>query len=420
VLWNGHRIYFIEYPGEFVSIWYDPIGLLELTLTSLFLSWGFSAEIARIVIYLLGGFTLATGAMIFVTVLIWLERKLIGRIQDRLGPNRVGPFGIFQSIADLVKIFTKEYITPVGADWIPFNLAPVLSVAGVLMIWAVMPLGLTFLGVNLNMGVLFVIAAGAIGEIGVVLAGWGSNNKFALLGAFRAIGQLISYEVPMLITLMIPVMFSGSLGLNDIVKAQSTWFIVLAPVAGFIFFITQVAEVGRSPFDLVEADSEIVAGFNIEYSGLKFGMFYVAEFLHAFTAAALFAVFFLGGWQGPWAEKYPLLGVFYTSIKTSLVYFVIILMRGGLPRFRMDQMMDVNWKLLTPLALAVVIVTALVDKLTAGGSSVAHIGALWLANVVLIIFTLRYLRSYAQRKRRPLVVPSASGVLPESNGEAIL
>ena len=417
--WNGPDFALHENRGYLVSIWYDPIGLLESTLTTLFLSWGFSAEITRIVIYLLGGFTLATGAMIFVTFLIWLERKLIGRIQDRLGPNRVGPFGLFQSIADLIKIFTKEYITPVGADLIPYNLAPVLAVAGVLMIWAVMPLGLTFLGVNLNMGVLFVIAAGAIGEVGVVLAGWGSNNKFALLGAFRAIGQLISYEVPMVITLMIPIMFTGSLGLNDIVKAQSTWFVVLAPVAGFIFFITQVAEIGRSPFDLIEADSEIVAGFNIEYSGLKFGMFYVAEFLHAFTAAGLFVVLFLGGWQGPWAEKYPLLGVFYTSVKLSLVYFVIILMRGSLPRFRMDQMMDVNWKLLTPMALAVVIITAVVDKLMTGGQMMSRIGALWLANLVIIIVTLRFLRSYAQRKRRPLVVPSASGVLHETTGEVI-
>jgi NADH-quinone oxidoreductase subunit H len=402
-----------------VSIWFDPIGLLEANLTSLLLGWGFSAEITRLVIYALGGFTLATGAMVFVTFLIWLERKLIGRIQDRFGPNRVGPFGLFQSIADMIKIFTKEYITPAGADWIPFNLAPILAVAGVLMIWAVMPLGLTFLGVNLNMGVLFVIAAGAIGEVGVVLAGWGSNNKFALLGAFRAIGQLISYEVPMVIILMIPIMFSGSLGLNDIVKAQSVWFIVLAPVAGFIFFITQLAEIGRSPFDLIEADSEIVAGFNIEYSGLKFGMFYVAEFLHAFTAAGLFVVLFLGGWQGPLAEKYPLLGVFYTSVKISLVYFVIILLRGSLPRFRMDQMMDVNWKLLTPLALFVVMVTALVDKYMTGSQLAPRIGALWLANVVVIFFTLRYLRSFAQRRRRPLVVPSASGVIHESTGEVI-
>ena len=402
-----------------MSYWYDPIGLIEATLTTLFLSWGFSTEITRIIIYILGGFTLATGAMIFVTFLIWLERKVIGRMQDRLGPNRVGPYGIFQSIADMLKIFTKEYITPDGADWIPFNLAPVLSVAGVLMIWAVMPLGLTFLGVNLNMGVLYIIAAGAIGEIGVVLAGWGSNNKFALLGAFRAIGQLISYEVPMMITLMIPIMFSGSLGLNDIVKAQSIWFVVLAPVAGAIFFITQVAEIGRSPFDLIEADSEIVAGFNIEYSGLKFGMFFVAEFLHAFTAAALFVVLFLGGWQGPLAEKYPLLGVFYTSIKTSLVYFVIIWMRGSLPRFRMDQMMDVNWKLLTPMALAAIMVTAVVDKLTANSQITSRIGALWLANIVIIFFTLRYLRSFSQRRRRPLVVPNASGVVHEITGEVI-
>jgi NADH-quinone oxidoreductase subunit H len=221
----------------------------------------------------------------------------------------------------------------------------------------------------------------------------------------------------MVLTLLIPVMFTGSMGLNDIVKAQTPWFIVLAPTAALIFFISQVAENARAPFDLMEAESELVAGFNVEYSGLKFGMFFVAEFLHAFTAATLFAVIFLGGWSGPGADKYPWLGVVYSLIKTSLAYYVIMLMRAGLPRLRIDQVMDINWKLLTPLSIALLIVTAIVDKSLASGLPGWRIVGLLAANLVVILVTLRFLRVYAQKKRRPLVVPSASVVLPDTELE---
>lgn len=402
-----------------MSFWTDPIGLIAAWLTGVFSGWGIPAEGTQFLLYLLGAGVLATGAMVFTVFLIWLERKILGRFQDRFGPNRVGPFGIFQTVADMLKIFIKEYITPDGADRIPYNLAPILAVAGVLFAWAVLPFAVNFLGVNLNVGVLYIVAAGAIGELGIIMAGWGSNNKFALLGAFRAIGQIISYEVPMILTFLIPVMFAGSMGLNDIVKAQGTWFIFLAPLAAFIFFLSQVAENARAPFDLMEADSEIVAGFNIEYSGLKFGMFYVADFLHCFTASVLFTVVFLGGWQGPAAEQYPWLGFLYTLIKTSVVYFVILWMRGGLPRFRIDQVMDINWKLLTPLSLAVLAATAVIDKLVSQSSPTIRIVSLLAANLVLLIITLRFLRTYAQKKRRPLVVPTSPVILPENLDEVI-
>ncbi len=396
-----------------MTFWTDPIGLIDGWLFGLLTGWGLSAEFARILLYILGGFALATGAMVFTVFLIWLERKLIGRFQDRFGPNRVGPYGIFQTIADMLKIFTKEFITPDGADRIPYNLAPVLAVAGVLFVYAVLPFGINFLGVNLDMGVLYVVAAGTIGELGIILAGWGSNNKYALLGAFRAIGQMISYEVPMLLTLLIPVMLSGSMGLNTIVKAQNPWFILYAPLAALIFFISLIAENARAPFDLVEADSELVAGFNIEYSGLKFGMFYVAEFLHAFTNSVLFAVLFLGGWQGPGAETYPWLGLLYTMLKTTVVFFAILTLRAGLPRFRIDQVMDINWKLLTPLAISVLAVTAVVDKSLMQSSTTGRVLGLLAANLVLLLITLRFLRSFAQKRRRPLVVSTASSVLPD-------
>ena len=226
--------------------------------------------------------------------MIWFERKLIGRFQDRFGPNRVGPWGIIQPLADMLKIFTKEHITPLGVDPLPYNLGPVLAVAAVLAIWAVLPFTLSLVGADLDVSILYVVAIGGLGEIAVVLSGWGSNNKYALLAAFRSVAQLLSYEVPLVIALLVPVMLSGSLSLNQIVREQGVWYIVLAPVAAFIFFIASIAEVGRSPFDLTEAESELVAGFNIEYSGLKFGMFYVADFLHAFTISLLFAVLFPG------------------------------------------------------------------------------------------------------------------------------
>jgi len=190
------------------------------------------------------------------------------------------------------------------------------------------------------------------------------------------------------------------MGINTIVKAQQPWFILTAPIAALIFFICSIAEVGRAPFDLIEAESEIVAGFNIEYSGLKFGMFFVGEFLHAFTAALIFAALFLGGWQGPGAVQYPILGFFYFAVKTGLAYFATLTLRFSVPRFRIDQMMAINWKLLTPLSLAVVIVTACIEKLMAGSSPLLFDAALILANLVLIIITLELMRRYAGRQRR--------------------
>jgi NADH-quinone oxidoreductase subunit H len=348
------------------SFWEDPIRNIAAWLSGLLISWGLSESLVHFLLTLLGAILIPLLAMLFVIFLIWYERKIYGRIQDRLGPNRVGPWGIFQTFADMGKIFTKELITPNGVDLVTYNLAPVLAVGAVLFSWAVMPLAPHIVGVNLSIGLLFVIAAGGFGELAIMLAGWGSNNKFALLGGFRAVALLLSYEVPMVISLLVPVMFAGSLSLVDIVEAQSIPFILLSPVAALILFISLIAESARAPFDITEAESEIVAGFNIEYSGLKFGMFYVGEFLHAFTGSLLFVTVFLGGYRGPFVNQFPLIGIVYLFIKTFVVYFFSILFRGALPRFRMDQMLDLNWKVLTPLSLAIVFLTALVDKAFAG------------------------------------------------------
>lgn len=394
-----------------VTPWYqDPVQFIAEWLRGVLLGWGMPPNGVELVLTVLGAGTIALLAMLWVVFLIWYERKLIGRIQDRFGPNRVGPWGIFQPIADMLKIFTKEYITPAGVDRIPYNLAPILAVASVLLIWAVIPFTMTVMGVNLNVGIVYIIASGGLGVLGIILAGWSSNNKYALLGGFRAVAQLVSYEVPMVVSLLIPVILSGSLGVNDIVMAQRIPYLLSAPVAALIFFITSMAETGRSPFDLTEAESEIVAGFNIEYSGLKFGMFYVAEFLHAFTVSLLFATLFLGGWRGPLAEQIPLLGFVYLVVKTFVVYFVVILFRGSLPRFRIDQMMDLNWKLLTPLALVSLIVSALVAK-PLEGMPVAQTLALLVSNAMVLVLFIEGTGKKVQRKReivgkpRPLAVP---------------
>lgn len=386
-----------------MTFWFDPINFIANWLKTLLEGLGTSSGVSGFILSVIGGGALATGAMLWVTFLIWYERKIIGRIQDRLGPNRVGPWGIFQSIADMIKIFTKEYITPEGADRVLFNIAPVLSVVSVLLIWVVIPFTGTLYGVDLNVGILYVVAVAGLGELAIIMAGWSSNNKYALLGAFRTVAQLISYEVPMVLALLIPVLLSGSMSMNAIIKSQDIWYVFSAPLAALIFLITSVAEVGRTPFDLVESESEIVAGFNIEYSGLKFGMFYVAEFLHAFTAALLFTVLFLGGWRGPGAEQYPILGFVYFSIKNVFSYFIFILLRGSLPRFRIDQMMDLNWKVLTPISLGLFAAVSLVAKLVENNPNTLIRGlALLITNCLVLVLSSFVMGQFASRRRQKL------------------
>jgi NADH-quinone oxidoreductase subunit H len=395
-----------------MNFWSDPLNFIAEWLRSVLLGWGLGGDLVQFLFFLVGGFMLAAVTMFFALFLIWLERKLGARVQDRLGPNRLGPWGIFQTVADMLKIFIKEYITPVGADIVPYNLAPILMVGGVLMVWGVIPFASTIYGANLNVGMLYVVAVGAISTLGIIMAGWGSNNKYAMLASFRMVAQLISYEVPMLLVMLLPVLFSGSMALNDVVKAQDMWYIVLAPLAALIFFITLVAETGRAPFDLLEAESEIVAGFNIEYSGLKFGMFFVGEFLHGFTISLLFATLFLGGWRGPGAVEIPILGFFYLIAKTSVVYLITLMMRFGLPRFRIDQMMDLNWKVLTPLAFGLLIGTAIVDKILPQDQMLLRVVGLLALNGALWAVAELGLRRYRRRsepamvgKPRPLARP---------------
>jgi NADH-quinone oxidoreductase subunit H len=377
----------------------DPFLFIGNWLESLLLGWGLQPAFATFLLQLVGALVLGTVMLLLTFVLIWAERKIVARIQDRLGPNRVGPFGIFQTVADLMKLVTKELITPTGADLIPYNLAPLLAVMSVVGLWAVIPMAPTLLGADINVGILYIISIGAIGTLGIMLAGMSSNNKYALLGAFRTVALMVSYAVPMVLALLVPVLLTGSMGMQSIVRAQSPWaYIFLAPIAALIFFVSSVAEIGRAPFDLLEAESEIVAGFHIEYSGLKFGMFFVAEFLHAFTISALTATIFLGGWQGPWAEQYTLLGLLYFIIKTSLVYFVVIWMRGSFPRIRIDHMNAFNWKFITPLALVSLIFTAIAEKVVVDFDLprlIIHLGV----NALLVALTAIALGVYARHRR---------------------
>lgn len=309
------------------------------------------------------GAALATIVLLNLVLTIWFERKIMGRLQDRIGPNRVGPWGIFQTVADLAKLLTKEIIIPTGADLIPFMLAPIIATMSVILIWAAVPLAPTAIGSDLSIGILYIAAVGSFGVLSVLMAGWSSNNKYALLGAFRGVAMLVSYEVPLVLALLVPVLLTGSMSVQDVVAAQPIAFFFMMPVLGLIFWISSVAEVGRQPFDMLEAESEIVAGYQIEYSGFAFAMFYAAEWAHGFTISALMAVLFFGGWRGPFVEQVPTLGIVYFGLKTGLIYFFQVWSRATLPRLRIDQIMSFCWKFLVPVSLVMLVLAVFVDKL---------------------------------------------------------
>jgi NADH-quinone oxidoreductase subunit H len=350
-------------------------------------------------------FLIAPLQMLFFT---YYERRAIARMQDRIGPNRVGPEGLWQPVADGVKMFTKEDIVPDAADkWVHF-IAPCVVVAPTMFMFAVLPWGPGMVPVDLNAGLLFFFAISSISAVGLMMAGWASNNKFALLGAMRAVAQMVSYEIPAVLSLLAIVMISGTLSVVELINAQAGLFISAADVPGAsipdlglgwfvftpvgflafaVFFIAALAEGERTPFDIPEADSEIVAGYMTEYSGMKFGLFYLAQYVLNFLLCAIAAVIFFGGWQGPgvsWlyaqaiSEANPngswifnvlagFLGVFYLLAKTYFFFFVMIWIRGAFPRLRVDQLMDFGWKFLIPLTLVNVLSAALWVALTRWG-----------------------------------------------------
>ncbi len=391
----------------------DPVTAISQWLESLFLGWGLAPGWVAIIQAFIGVVAIATFVLLVDILLVWVERKVVARFQDRLGPNRLGPFGLIQPLADVIKLLIKEDITPIGADRIVYNLAPIMALATVLLLWAVVPLAPTIVGTDLNVGVLYIVAIGALGTLGIIMAGWASNNKYALLGAFRTVAQMVSYEVPMVIAIMVPVILAGSMGINTIVFSQSpVWYVVIAPMAALIVLISAIAELGRAPFDLAEAESEIVAGFHIEYTGMKFGLFYAGELLHALTMGGIIASLFLGGWRGPGAETYPILGVFYFFLKSFFLYWVIMWVKYSLPRIRIDHMLNFNWKFLTPLSLVVLLVTAVLHKLLVGLPDWQYVIGMLLANVILFWGTLYVLRRYARTERVQVAEPMPVAVPP--------
>jgi NADH-quinone oxidoreductase subunit H len=288
--------------------------------------------------------------------LIWMERRLLALWQDRYGPNRVGPFGLLQVLADMIKIFAKEDWVPPFADKPVFILAPAIIIVTVLLSFAVLPIAPGIIVSDLNIALLFFLAMSSLGVYSIVLAGWASDNKYSLLGGLRAAAQMLSYEVFMGLSLMGTVLLAGSFSLVDIVHAQRRiWFIVPQFLGFVLFMIAGLAETRRLPFDLPEAESELVAGFHSEYSGMKFGMFFVGEYLGITLISAMITVLFFGGWMGPVLP--PLLWFF---IKMGFFLGVFILFRAALPRPRFDQLMDWAWKLMLPLALANLVVTGAV------------------------------------------------------------
>ena len=290
-----------------------------------------------------------------VIVLIWGERRLFGRFQSRTGPNRWGPFGMLTSVADAVKTMFKEDVTPVDADWILFNLAPILIATPALLVFAVIPFGIGTYVADLNVGVLFIMAVTSLTTLSVLTAAWSSANRIAILSALRSVALLISYEIPMALALVGVIMLAGSLSLGQIVQSQGIPFILVQPLAFFVFFIAAMAEMARAPFDLTEAESELAAGYLNDYASMKFGLFFLAEFMAEISTAAIVATLFLSGWKG-WE---PIPSHFWFMAKVILVLFVIIWFRMTLPRLRIDQVLKFAWKGLFELTLINIVVTAI-------------------------------------------------------------
>ncbi len=326
----------------------DWISWLELFAKSLIL-----------ILALLGGFAYLT----------WLERRVLARMQTRIGPNRAGPQGLLQPIADAVKLIFKEEFTPARVYKIVFFVAPILTVVSALVIAAVIPWGrsINFFGreitlyiADINVGVLYLMSIASIAVYGIVLAGWSSNNKYAMLGGLRSTAQMISYELALGLSLVPVILLANSMSMLEIVEAQKpVWFGVLQPVGALIFFIATLAEVNRAPFDMPEAEQELTAGYHTEYSGMKFALFFMAEYTKMIVISAIAAALFLGGFLGPGVDRFPLLGPVYMFFKILALLFIMIWVRATWPRIRYDRLMSFGWKVLLPLSLAVIFITAL-------------------------------------------------------------
>lgn len=379
-----------------------------------------SETVVAIIGMLLSAFIISNVAAFTFLFMTYLERKFVGRIQDRLGPNRVGPYGILQPIADGVKMFTKELITPEAAHKVVYNLAPALAVAPALMVFAVIPFGRDMVAADIDVGLLYLVAITSVTEIAIVMGGWASSNKYSLLGAMRAAAQMLSYEIPIVLTLLNLILMAGTLRLTTMVDVQVVPFVLLQPVAFAIFLVAAAAEVARPPFDIPEAESEIIAGYHTEYGGMRFGLFQMAEFVSAFGMACIMTTVFLGGWR-PWLI--PLPSWLWFAIKVFLVTFLWFWFRGTFPRLRIDQLQAYCWKFLVPASLLNVVVTGVLVSFFpivrngevvvqgAGGWTTVtaiYLGANLLLALVLAILYRRPTARVAAQLRVDQAVPSAT------------
>ena len=294
-------------------------------------------------------FILVNGVLLGAAIFVWAERRLIGRFQNRRGPNRWGPFGLLQPIADLVKLLTKEDLIPREADRLAFTLVPIVMIMPVILVLAVVPFARNTFLADLNIGVLYIVAVTSISTLGIFMAGWSSGNRYAMFGAMRGVAMLISYEIPTVLSLVGIVLITGSMRLTDVVNAQTIPFLLVQPLGVIVFLLGISAELNRTPFDIVEAESEIVAGYHTEYSGIKFALIQAAEFGGVLAASAVIATLFLGGWSGPFLSGQ--LGALWFLLKVGFLVFIFIWVRATFPRLRVDQIMAFAWKFLLPLSL---------------------------------------------------------------------
>ena len=357
-------------------------------------------------------FLLVNGVLLGAALFVWVERRLIGRLQNRIGPNRWGPFGLLQPIADLVKLLTKEDLIPKGADRIVFTLVPIMMLAPVILMLAVVPFAKNTVLADLNIGVLYVIAVTGISALAIFMAGWGSGNRYALFGAMRGVAMLISYEVPVVLSLVGIVLIAGSMRMTDVVDAQTIPFLVVQPLAVLVFVIGVSAELNRTPFDIVEAESELIAGYHIEFSGIKFALIQAAEFGGVLTASAVMATLFLGGWNGPFLSG--LLGPVWFLLKVGFFVVMFIWVRATFPRLRIDQVMTFAWKFLFPLSLVNLFASALEVYFLrdgAGALSRGDLGIMAGINIVLTLASIMLVGRVTRENVRP-ARPTTVAVAP--------
>ena len=318
----------------------------------------FETEIGLVILTVLKALALLVPLLIGVAYLTYAERKVMAAIQLRKGPNVVGPFGLLQPFADAIKMITKETIVPSGANAVLFMMAPMLTFVLAMLAWAVIPVSDGWAIADINVGILYLFAISSLGVYGIIIAGWASNSKYAFLGALRSAAQMVSYEVSMGFVLVTVLLCVGSLNLTDIVRAQTkVWFFIPLFPMFVIFFISALAETNRAPFDLPEGESEIVAGFFVEYSSMSFGLFFLGEYANMILMSAMTAILFLGGWLGPF-NILPALGPLWLILKICLLLFTFIWVRATFPRYRYDQLMRLGWKVFLPFSLFWLVLTA--------------------------------------------------------------